>query len=848
MFKISKTILLFVLLSFWVQYLQAEGKNANSLKKVSIQLNWKHQFEFTAFYMAKEEGFYKKVGLDVDIKEYKAGGDVTKDVLNGKSTFGVAYPTIILDKSNGKKVTLLTALLQSSPLVFVSLKSSGIKSIKDFKNKRVMINSFVLNSASISSMLAVNFIKPGDLKMVKYSFDIKDLLKNKADLYGAYISNELYTLDKLGVKYDVWDPKNYGFDFYDEIIFTSKNEIKKDPKVVKDFTKATLKGWEYALSHIDESVQVILKKYNTQHKSKDALLYEAKSLKKLAYYKDRDLGEIDKQKIKQIYDIYHYMGKTKNNIDFDAFIYQKVQNGVFSDEDIAKYMKKKKVVKICTNPDWNPIEFVKKDKPKGISIDTLDIILSKVGLKSKYVPTSSWSESQKFLKEKKCDVLPSVIKTAKREQYANFTKPYLNYKLLIITKKDKPLVPNIDSIIDKTMTRKKGSGLIDKLKAKYLKIKIFQTKDPKEAFEYVENGKAYFTISTLPVLSYYKNRYDFNNLQIAGYMKETYNLCMAVRNDDMKLLKILDKGLKQITPNIKNIIYDKWINKKTNKEKDYAFLYKILIVLFVIWLLFSIRYLFIQRYNKRLKSDIKKVQKDLELKQKQLLQQSRLAQMGEMISMIAHQWRQPLAAISAGCANLKLQNELETLNNKTTIEIVDKIVEYTQHLSKTIDDFMNFFKPNKEKVKTDVNILVDETLSIVNASIKNHDIKLIKDIKCDEKFKTYTNEVKQVLINLMKNAKDILVSEEIKEPYIKIKAYKEDENIIIEVSDNAGGVDEKIKNKIFDPYFSTKGKNGMGIGLYMSKVITEEHCKGKLEVKNDEKGAVFIVKLPIEKE
>jgi len=237
--------------------------------------------------------------------------------------------------------------------------------------------------------------------------------------------------------------------------------------------------------------------------------------------------------------------------------------------------------------------------------------------------------------------------------------------------------------------------------------------------------------------------------------------------------------------------------------------------------------------------------KELEKKQKQLMEQARLAQMGEMVSMIAHQWRQPLCAISAGCVNLKLQNELGVLNNEITAEVADKIEGYTQHLSKTIDDFMNFFKPDKEQNFTTANKLIDETLNILEASIKNHHIKIIKEINCDDEFKTHVNELKQVLMDIIKNAKDALVEKEITEPEIKIKSYKEDNFIVIEINDNAGGIPEDIIDKVFDPYFSTKGKNGTGIGLYMSKTIVEKHSDGELSVKNNKKGAVFTIKLPI---
>jgi len=819
---------------------------ANQLKKISVRLDWKNQFEFAAFYMAKEKGFYKDVGLDVDIKEYKDGINIVDEVLKGKSTFGLGSSSLILERGNDKRITILSALLQSSPFVLVTLQKSGIKSVSDFKGKKIEIANYHLYSAPIEAMFYIHSIKPSDLKRVKPNFDIQDLIDGKTDIYGAYLSNEIYYLKKKKIKYKIFNPQEHGFNSYNDIVFTSEKMLEHNPQIVKKFIKATLKGWQYALNHIDETVAVIQKKYNTQHKSKDALKYEAKVLRKLAYFRgEKNLGKIDEKIIRQIEAIYLFMGQIKNFINLDEFIYTPISYEAIADDKIREFIKDKKVIKICANPDWRPIEFVENGKPEGMSIDILKLILSKYGLKYKYVPTTSWAQSQEFLKEGKCDILPSAVKTDKRKKFANFTKPYLEYKLLIITRKNEPLVQDILSLLNKTMTRKKGSALIRKLHKKYPKLKILETKDYKEQFEDVAKGKAYFTIATLPVFSYYKNKYNLDNLQIAGNLKNKYALRIAVRKDDKELLYLLDKGLNYITPQMKEIIYQKWVHKKPLKKINYSFLYWVLIAFVIILIILLVKNIIIKKYNESLKKEIEKVKKELEERQKQLMEQSRLAQMGEMISMIAHQWRQPLAAISAGCVNLKIQNELGTLNNKITIEVIDKIEEYTQHLSKTIDDFMNFFKPNKNKMITNANELIDNTLTIVEASIKHHHIKIIKEIQCKEQIETYANELKQVLINIIKNAKDILVEREVKEPEIKIKAYKKDNYLVIEISDNGRGISESIIDKIFDPYFSTKGKNGMGIGLYMSKIIVEEHCKGELKVKNSDKGAVFIIKLPM---
>jgi len=237
------------------------------------------------------------------------------------------------------------------------------------------------------------------------------------------------------------------------------------------------------------------------------------------------------------------------------------------------------------------------------------------------------------------------------------------------------------------------------------------------------------------------------------------------------------------------------------------------------------------------------------LQDQQLVQQSRLAQMGEMISMIAHQWRQPLGAISVTSGNINLHARLNTLDKDTAIELTEKISEYSQHLSSTIDDFREFFKPNKERKKTNYAEILKSVLNIVEISINNKNIRLLKDLQCKDSFYTYPNEVKQVLLNLIKNAEDILLEKGPEKPYIKISSYKEENQLILEVSDNGGGVPEDIIQNIFDPYFSTKmQKGGTGLGLYMSKTIIEKHCHGKLIASNNQEGACFKIILGVNHE
>ena len=232
-----------------------------------------------------------------------------------------------------------------------------------------------------------------------------------------------------------------------------------------------------------------------------------------------------------------------------------------------------------------------------------------------------------------------------------------------------------------------------------------------------------------------------------------------------------------------------------------------------------------------------------------LEQQSKRAQMGEMISMIAHQWRQPLNAISLTASNLKLKFDFGEYSCKSEQDFnqcredfskgLSQIEEYIRVLSTTIDDFRNFYKTDKIPVSVRLDEIVPKALNIIAPSLQNNHITVIEEYNSSQKIKIYGNEVMQVVLTLLQNSQENFLEKKTKEPYIKIIV----KNKMISVCDNGGGVPKKILKKIFDPYFSTKiEKNGSGLGLYMSKTIIEQHHKGKLTVKNIADGACFTIK------
>jgi len=245
--------------------------------------------------------------------------------------------------------------------------------------------------------------------------------------------------------------------------------------------------------------------------------------------------------------------------------------------------------------------------------------------------------------------------------------------------------------------------------------------------------------------------------------------------------------------------------------------------------------------SEKLQEKIKQEEEKNKITQELMQQQSRLAQMGEMLSMIAHQWRQPLSAITATTSSLELKAQMGKLQLKDIEQSTQKIHQLAQHLSATIDDFRNFFKPNKEKSMINFENIIHSVQNIVESTIINNNIKINIEKHNIVDFYTYEGELKQVILNLVKNAEDALLENDIKNPTIDIII----DGTTLTIQDNAGGIPEDIMDKIFDPYFSTKlKKDGTGLGLYMSKTIIEEHCNGTLSVVNQNDGARFTITLP----
>lgn len=440
-----------------------------------------------------------------------------------------------------------------------------------------MITQEQYEFASLQSMLISENISLKEIKRIKHSFDVDDLINHKTDLMIAYTTNEPFILKEKGYESKIFHPKDYGFDFYEELLFTSKEFATNNPKLVKDFYDATLKGWYYAFENIEEVSQLIYEKYNPQNKSLDSLIFEANEMKKLVYDENKKIGTITKEKINLIINTYKVLGLMKNSVDIDDLIYTKHLNDSFllTNEE-QSYLINKKELKICIDPDWMPFEKIQNNKHIGISADYIDIIKNKLNIPITLAPTKTWSESLNYAKEKACDIIPLIVKTQNRQKYLNFTTPYIKLPLVMAGGIEDSFIEDINQFKDKKIGISKDYAFEEILKAKYPQLNFVPVKNLKDGLEQIQKGNISGFIGNLTSIGITIQKDYIGQIKIIAKLDDNLEAGIASRKDEPLLNSILQKALDSIDLKQKEEIYNKWVYVNYQKEISYVFLIKYL--------------------------------------------------------------------------------------------------------------------------------------------------------------------------------------------------------------------------------------------------------------------------------
>jgi len=306
-----------MLLGFYIQAPAADSE----LTPVSLQLKWSHQFQFAGYYAAKELGYYKEEGLDVELHEFFHTDTVVNKVVSGKVDFGIGDSTILAEFVNGQPIVALSAIAQENPLVLFAKKSSGISKPSDLIGKKVMFDSASVGGASIQAMLSKQNISPSKYTYFIHNYNYQGLIDGTIDAVSGYLTSTTYFYQNHNTPINIIKPQSYGVNFYGDILFTSQKLLKQDPETVEKFRRASLKGWSYAVSHSDEIINLILSKYN-KTLTEDELNFEAQEMIKLMDYPVIEIGHMHQQRWAHIADIFLEQGMIKQEVDFERFIYQ----------------------------------------------------------------------------------------------------------------------------------------------------------------------------------------------------------------------------------------------------------------------------------------------------------------------------------------------------------------------------------------------------------------------------------------------------------------------------------------------------------------------------------------------
>jgi len=296
---IFNLIILTYLFSFNSASVFAASKN-HILENVILQLKWKHQFQFAGYYAAIEKGYYQQAGFNVILHERTYTLDYIQEVVLRKAQFGIGTSQLLVANQAGKDIVVLAPIFQHAPEVLIAHKDDNILSPQSFVGKTIMFSKKL--DAEIQAMLFKEGVPLNKINIIRNSWNIDDFINKKVDIIVGYITDLPYILNKRNVPHSIIRPQTYGIDFYGDCLFTSQREISEHPKRVAAFLKASLKGWDYAMQHQDEIVDLIIRKYN-RSLSRERLLFEAKEMKKLMESDVIEIGHMN-------YDRWEYMAKT----------------------------------------------------------------------------------------------------------------------------------------------------------------------------------------------------------------------------------------------------------------------------------------------------------------------------------------------------------------------------------------------------------------------------------------------------------------------------------------------------------------------------------------------------------
>ncbi|MEI7893806.1 MAG: diguanylate cyclase [Myxococcales bacterium] len=292
--------------------------SAETLERVTLQLKWRHQFQFAGYYAAAEKGYYRQAGLEVALVEARADRDPVQSVLGGGASFGVATSELALLRARGEPVVLLAVIFQHSPLALYARQGSDLRQTSDLAGKKILIEA---QSAELLAYLASQGVERNTFQSVEHDFfDVNELLSGAVDAMSGYSTDEPFALRQAGFAFHSFSPRSVGIDFYGDCLFTTEDEVNHHADRARRFRDASLRGWNYALDHPEEIVDLIMTRYGTR-KSREHLLFEASEMRPLIRAELMEIGYANPERWRSITEVYAKLGFVPHGVRLDRFFY-----------------------------------------------------------------------------------------------------------------------------------------------------------------------------------------------------------------------------------------------------------------------------------------------------------------------------------------------------------------------------------------------------------------------------------------------------------------------------------------------------------------------------------------------
>ena len=586
-----------LLITYLLLLLSLHASESN--QKVTLYLDWLNQFQFAGYYMAKENGYYNDLDLDVNIIEYSkdANNDITQKVIKDEAVYGIGKSSLIIDKFAGNDIILLSSIFQNSPMALISLSSSNIKTPKDLINKKIMITNDAKESVSIKSLLMSEGVNFQDLNTQNFSSnEINDLINGNIDAITCYLSNEPFILKQKNIDFNIIHPNNYNFDFYEGILFTSQKELKNNPIRAQNFNQASIKGWEYAFNNIEKTAKIIYEKYNTQNKSLELLIFEGEVLKKLSKIDENLLGNINTRTIDEIKRIYSLLNLMSTHISFETESIILNKTHTLLNENDLNYLNTNQFT-LLTQAYHIPFSFKNLNELIGIEIDFWKLISDKL---------SKPFNIEEVLKDNILNIFSNSIKVKfvysfKKESSDKnvLSNPIAKVPLALATKNGVHYISDLNSVEHIKIGVLKDLEIFESLKRDYPNVNFIEINTIDDGIYRLKNNLLFGLIDNLYTLSHQIEQFQIDELKINTTLKYKINIYLEVKKQNEQFIKIVNKIIDSLSEKEKSSIFNNYQLILYHNNIDIYYILKFVIPLIILLSVFIF-------LNYRLRNEIKK--------------------------------------------------------------------------------------------------------------------------------------------------------------------------------------------------------------------------------------------------